>query len=211
MRPASSGSFRANRGGGGGGGGTQGSGGNGGSGVVIVRYSVPTEVATEVTSTDFIYQGLALQSLSATQTGGESQKSWKITYLYDEYGRPYGGIYRDPADTSSPVFFGMVVTDRGDVVELLDANGDPFAAYRYDAWGNPIGNGNLGTGIWSQTTGLITDQTLANAIATRQPPRAGCITCLPATTTRPPGSSCPRTFLATTGSRALISIAGGTR
>jgi RHS repeat-associated protein len=112
-----------------------------------------------------------LQSLSATQTGGESQKSWKITYLYDEYGRPYGGIYRDPADTSSPVFFGMVVTDRGDVVELLDANGDPFAAYRYDAWGNPIGNGNLGTGIWSQTTGLITDQTLANAIATRQPLR----------------------------------------
>jgi RHS repeat-associated protein len=171
MRPASSGSFRANRGGGGGGGGTQGSGGNGGSGVVIVRYSVPTEVATEVTSTDFIYQGLALQSLSATQTGGESQKSWKITYLYDEYGRPYGGVYRDPADTSSPVFFGMVVTDRGDVVELLDANGDPFAAYRYDAWGNPIGAGNLGTGIWTQTTTLITDQALADAIATRQPLR----------------------------------------
>jgi RHS repeat-associated protein len=65
----------------------------------------------------------------------------------------------------------MVVTDRGDVVELLDANGNPFAAYRYDAWGNPIGEGNLGTGIWSQTTGLITDQALADAIATRQPLR----------------------------------------
>ena len=36
----------------------------------------------------------------------------------------------------------MITTDRGDVVELLDANGDPFAAYRYDAWGNPLGAGH---------------------------------------------------------------------
>jgi hypothetical protein len=29
----------------------------------------------------------------------------------------------------------MVTTDRDDVVELLDTNGNPFAAYRYDASG----------------------------------------------------------------------------
>ena len=65
----------------------------------------------------------------------------------------------------------MVLSDRGDVLELLDASGNPFAAYRYDAWGNPWAAGNLGTGIWTQTTSLITDINLANAIATRQPLR----------------------------------------
>jgi RHS repeat-associated protein len=56
------------------------------------------------------------------------------------------------------------------VVEILDAAGSPFAAYRYDAWGNPQGAGNLGTGIWSQSTALV-NSTLAAAIATRQPLR----------------------------------------
>jgi hypothetical protein len=41
----------------------------------------------------------------------------------------------------------MVTTDRGDVVELLDVYGQPFAAYRYDSWGNPQGTGNVGTGV----------------------------------------------------------------
>jgi hypothetical protein len=57
----------------------------------------------------------------------------RCSVTYDQYGRPYGGVYRDtsapdPANWPAPVFFGMVVTDRGDVVELLDANGSPFAA-----------------------------------------------------------------------------------
>lgn len=68
----------------------------------------------------------------------------------------------------SPVVFGMVTTDRGDVVELLDAAGNPFAAYRYDAWGNPQGSGNVGTGIWSQTTSLISVSQVASDIAGRQ-------------------------------------------
>ena len=95
--------------------------------------------------------------------------SWKITYLCDESGRPYGGIYRDPADSSDPVFFGMVVTDPGDVVELLDLNGNPFAAYRYDAWGNPLGEGNTGTGIWAQETTDSQEETVISAL--RQPLR----------------------------------------
>jgi RHS repeat-associated protein len=121
-----------------------------------------------VTTTDYAYEGLTLHSLKATQTGGASPKSWSVSYLYDESGDLYGGLYRDPAETSTPVFFGVVTTDRGDVVELLDANGSPFAAYRYDAWGNPQGTGNLATGIWTQTTSLITDPALAADIATRQ-------------------------------------------
>ena len=104
--------------------------------------------------------------LSAAQTG-TGATSWKITYLYDENGRPYAGVYRNPGTSTSPVVFGLVTTDRGDVVELLDASGAPFAAYRYDAWGNPQGAGNVATGIWSQNTTLIAT-TVATDIANRQ-------------------------------------------
>ena len=88
----------------------------------------------------------------------------QIDYLYDENGVPYGGLYRSPTDTGSPVFFALLTTDRGDVVELLDANGDLFAGYRYDAWGNP-------TGTWTANTSLISDVItpgLPAAIADRQ-------------------------------------------
>jgi RHS repeat-associated protein len=119
---------------------------------------------------DFTYEGLTLLGLLATQVEGQNQQSWKITYLYDEDGRPYAGIYRDPATSSAPTVFALITTDRGDVVELLDAAGSPFAAYRYNPWGSPQGTGNVATGIWSQATALITS-TLATNIALRQPLR----------------------------------------
>ena len=127
------------------------------------------------TTTDYTYAGITLQSLSAAQTtGGNPSAGWKITYLHDEYGRPYGGFYLDTlTPEATPVFFGMVLSDRGDVVELLDSIGNPFAAYRYDAWGNPIGAGTNGvTGIWTQGTTLngttVISADLAAQIATRQ-------------------------------------------
>ncbi len=58
----------------------------------------------------------------------------------------------------------MITNGRGDVVELLDANGNAFAAYHYDAWGLPQGSGN---GITTTSTNLITS-TLASQIASRQ-------------------------------------------
>jgi hypothetical protein len=88
-----------------------------------------------------------------------------------------GGIYRDtayPENPGPPVFFGIITTDRGDVVELLDANGSPFTAYRYDAWGNPPGAGTDGAvGIWAQETlddqqVTVISEALAAEIATRQ-------------------------------------------
>jgi RHS repeat-associated protein len=124
------------------------------------------------TTTDFTYTGLTLHKLSASQTQGETSETWSITYLCDEYGKPYAGVYRDttdanPANWPEPVVFALVTTDRGDVVELLDSSGAPFAAYRYDAWGNPLGEGNVGTGIWTQGTTAITAD-LATTIAGRQ-------------------------------------------
>ncbi len=66
----------------------------------------------------------------------------------------------------------MVTTDRGDVAELLDAYGQPFAAYRYDAWGNPQASGGSGTGIWWQQTThdqqTVIDASVAEKIAKRQ-------------------------------------------
>ncbi len=127
-------------------------------------------ISGQTTTTQFAYEGLLLMGLSATQTGGATNDNWRITYLYDENGRPYAGVYRQPNTSTEPVVFGMTTTDRGDVVSLLDSAGNPFAAYRYDAWGNPQGSGNLGTGIWTQSTGLIS-QAVADAIAIRQPLR----------------------------------------
>jgi len=60
-----------------------------------------------------------------------------------------------------------VTNDHGDVLELCDADGAAFAAYRYDAWGLPQGAGDLATGVWTQATTLVS-QALAGQIAARQ-------------------------------------------
>ncbi len=126
----------------------------------------------EVTTTSYTYTGLTLHKLEATRTQGETLESWSITYLYDEYGKPYAGIYRDttdenPANWPQPTVFALLTTDRGDVVDLLDKNGAPFAAYRYDAWGNPLGQGNISEGIWAQATTQGETEVLSLETATK--------------------------------------------
>lgn len=54
-----------------------------------------------------------------------------IDYLYDEEGIPYAGVCRSADDSSSPVPFTMITNNHGYVLDLLDANGDTFASYRY--------------------------------------------------------------------------------
>jgi RHS repeat-associated protein len=103
--------------------------------------------------------------MSLTATQGAS--SWRLDYLYDEDGTPYGAVYRSPATSTSPTYFTTVTNERGDVCELLDANGNAFAAYHYDAWGLPQGAGNYATGIWTASTSLV-NSTLAGQIAGRQ-------------------------------------------
>ena len=102
------------------------------------RTKSAVTVSGTTTTTNWVYDGLTLMSLSATQ----GSSSWRVDYLYDEDGAPYGGVYRSPATSTSPTYFAMITNDRGDVVELLDANGNAFAAYHYDAWGLPQGSGN---------------------------------------------------------------------
>lgn len=110
------------------------------------------------TETTYTHDSLTLLGLVSESSGSTT----KLTYLYDDAGRPYAGLVTLPG-TTTPVVFGTVTTDRGDVVELLDASGDAFATYRYDAYGNP-------TGLSSQGTGLI-GVSAAEAIARFQPLR----------------------------------------
>lgn len=96
--------------------------------------SVTVDATT--TSTAYVYERLQLLRLTAEESGPAGSASWQLTYLYDERATPYAGIYREPADGTSPFLSGIITSDRGDVLALLDAAGVPFAAYRYDAWGN---------------------------------------------------------------------------
>jgi RHS repeat-associated protein len=124
------------------------------------RVKKEVTVAGTTTTTSFAYDGLTLMKLSATQGGS----SWRIDYLYDEEGTAWGGVYRT---SSATTYFSLITTDRGDVACLCDADGTAFAAYRYDAWGLPQGAGSYATGIWTQSTSLVT-ATLAGEIASRQ-------------------------------------------
>jgi RHS repeat-associated protein len=110
------------------------------------------------TTSTFVYEGLNLLSLSAARTDGAT---FTLTYLYDSSARAYAGIYE--ASDASATAFQMVTTDRGDVVELLDASGASFAAYGYDEWG-------VSTLATSSATALVSAN-LAQAISKRQPLR----------------------------------------
>jgi hypothetical protein len=102
------------------------------------RTKSDVTVGSSETVTNFSYDGLALMKLSATR----GSDSWRLDYLYDEEGVPYAGIYRSPSDSTSPTTFTMITNNHGDVLELLDANGDAFASYRYDPWGSAAGLGH---------------------------------------------------------------------
>jgi RHS repeat-associated protein len=117
---------------------------------------------TALTDTAWTYSGLSLLSASSTRTVSSAATStWSVTYLYDGEGRAYAGVYA--SDATSATVFGLVTTDRGDVVALTDANGTPFVSYRYDAFGRDLGTLAPGGGSVNATT--------AAAIASRQPLR----------------------------------------
>ena len=127
------------------------------------RTQSAVSVGGVTTTTTWVYEGLTLMSQQVVQ----GSNSWRIDYLYNEEGTPIGGVYRSPATSTSPVFFAMITNSHGDVCELLDSGGNAFAAYHYDAWGLPQGSGSYATGIWTQSTSLISS-TLAGQIASQQ-------------------------------------------
>jgi RHS repeat-associated protein len=127
------------------------------------RTQSAVTVGGTTTTTTWVYEGQTL--LSQQVVSGSN--SWRVDYLYNENGTPIGGVYRSPATSSAPVFFAMITNSHSDVCELLDANGNAFGAYHYDAWGMPQGSGSYATGIWTASTSLV-GSTLAGQIASRQ-------------------------------------------
>ena len=83
------------------------------------------------TVTDYIYDGLYLLSL-AEKTGSVTRS---LTYLYADGATPVGALYQDSA-TGRNLTFEIAPDRRGDVRELRDMDGIPFARYDYDAFGN---------------------------------------------------------------------------
>ncbi len=120
------------------------------------RTESTVTTAGVTTTTDFAYDGLTLLKLAATQ----GSTTWRIDYLYDEDGTPYEGIYRASDAPATPIPFTIVTNAHGDVLELLDGNGDAFASYRYDLWGSP-----LAAGTTTQVTSPIDPSTAANIVS----------------------------------------------
>jgi RHS repeat-associated protein len=91
------------------------------------------------TTTDYLYDGLALVSETITKTVGEGPTNvWQLFYFYDAAGRPWAAVDRKlSAVAGSTHSFYLVTDDRGDVVELLEADHIAFGAYRYDVYGRP--------------------------------------------------------------------------
>jgi RHS repeat-associated protein len=85
---------------------------------------------------------------------------WRISYLYDASGRPYGGVLTDlhPTgnETGRPRVFFCLTDQCGDVVELLNGAHEPIVAYRYDIWGNPrAGKAEAGLGETLQQRNVL--------------------------------------------------------
>lgn len=110
------------------------------------------------TTTSYTYDGLNLLALSSKPSDAPT---YTIAYLYAANGRPYAGVYQ--SGTATPCVFGMVTTDRGDVVALTNTSGGVFASYRYDSWGRPLSS-------TSQAAGSVV-AAVAGDIAARQPLR----------------------------------------
>ena len=122
------------------------------------RLRSTIESGSAVTNVTYAYDGTRLASVSASSSQGVN---WAIVYVADATGRQDSGAYR--SGSGAPVVFSLATTDRGDVRELLDAAGAPFALYSYDAYGNP-------TTCLTSATSLV-GAAAAREIATRQPLR----------------------------------------
>lgn len=112
-----------------------------------------------VTTSEFDYSGISLRRVRV-KVGAEDTAT--ITIARDEAGAPSIGTYTGPgAATTVPFVF--VTTDRGDVIELVDAAGEPFALYAYGAYGDPTSAMSTGT--------VLVDADLAERICELQPLR----------------------------------------
>ena len=69
----------------------------------------------------------------------EAFEDTELEFFYDESGAPYALLVRDLSTvTPTEAWYFYVTNLQGDVVMLLDASGNTFAEYSYNAWGNVL-------------------------------------------------------------------------
>jgi RHS repeat-associated protein len=110
------------------------------------------------TTTNWEYDGLRLLGYTAAASTGAT---WSVDFVYDPDGKPFGAVYR--ASDALPIAFSFRTTARGDVRELLDAGGNAFGHYSYDAYGVPVE-------VVSAPTSRV-PASLATRVVARQPLR----------------------------------------
>lgn len=64
-----------------------------------------------------------------------------LDFIYDESGKPFALKYSTDGATFDTYYY--VLNLQGDVVKLIQENGDVAAQYTYDAWGNVSSSGKL--------------------------------------------------------------------
>lgn len=74
----------------------------------------------------YVWQG---NKLVSEYFGGK-----ELEFFYDESGKPYAFSYKTSAN-AIPSYYYYVTNLQGDVVSILDANGNEKASYSYNAWG----------------------------------------------------------------------------
>lgn len=90
------------------------------------------------------YDFKTLRGLVVRQTWGLS----RLDFIYDENNRPFAMLYKaNTATSSAPAVYYYLLDLQGDVIGLMDTNGNVAAYYDYDPWGatkvlNPNGSSN---------------------------------------------------------------------
>ncbi len=101
---------------------------------VSASVTAPSPWSTAAVETAYTYgwDGLELRWVEARS----ADVTATLTYLYDESDRPFAAAYtaERSGETSSAVF-GLLPTDHGDVVGLVDGSGEQFARYAYGPFG----------------------------------------------------------------------------
>ena len=64
-----------------------------------------------------------------------------LDFIYDESGKPFALKYSTNGTSFQTYYY--VLNLQGDVVKLVQKNGDTVAQYTYDAWGNVSSSGRL--------------------------------------------------------------------
>lgn len=75
----------------------------------------------------------------------ETRGDITLDYSYDANGRLCMGAYRSSANATTSYFY-YALNSRGDVIGLYKPNGDLFAKYTYDVWGNVLSVTNASGG-----------------------------------------------------------------